>query len=179
MADGDVPVRRHATHPDWLVDDRGHTWRRERFWTCEHHPYGPPHDDEIDDEHEACAAVARGLWRELGTVAAIQTVTGATIGEIEASRQELGLCCIGERWRNTGKLVEVTAMEQFIYENMRAITGPIAESLRGSVLLDEINRAGAAPWQGTDGQQVRIPLVVHAGTPLPRSAAAEAADEQT
>lgn len=170
-------MKPHDTHPDWLVDGRGHVWRKERVFGCEHHPYGPP-TDEHGDEHVACATIVRGLWDELGTSAAIETVTGCTPEQIEAAHQELGLCCAGERWRNTGRLIEVGAFEQFVYTAMPPRVAELRDRLNRSVLLDEINRAGAAPWQGTDGQQVRIPLIlgpVVVGTPLPLSDAAKTA----
>lgn len=172
-------MKRHETHPDWLVDDRGHTWRHERVFGCDNHPYGPPRelDDEADFGYEAIVRVVRGLWDELGTAEAIATVTGATIEQINESHKELGLCCAGHRWRNTGRLIEVGSMEQFVYVNMRRLTDVHRDSISRSILLDEINKAGSDPatWQGTDARVV-IPLILR-GTPLPRSAAAIAADE--
>lgn len=167
MADGDVAVRPHGRHPDWLVDDRGRTWRRERVFGCEHHPFGPPAGDECGDEHVACAALVRGLWDELGSATAISTVTGCTIEQISAAHQELGLCCAGHRWRNTGRLLEVGPFEQFIYDAM-----PARVEQHRSVLLEELLRD--QPFDEQAGKQVRIPLIIERGTPLPRSTAADA-----
>lgn len=139
-------MKPHDKIAGWLVDDDGNIFTRVTEFTCPNHPHGPPDVDEDDP----FVAVVIGLWHELDSAAAIHTVSGVTEEVALDTRERLGLCCRGHRWRDTGELREVSALEIFMRLNM-----PAPVDLSKSVLLNELNRADLGTWQG-----VRIPLIL-------------------
>lgn len=145
----------HDRYSDWLVDEAGVIWSREREFTCEHHPYGP--DREDGDEYSACEQLVLGIWRVFSSAAAIATCTGADPDLIERTRIELNFCCRGHRWRDTDRFTRVRSLEVFMRDM------PLVKEHR-SALLEAINNHSPLVEEGGDAL-VRIPLVVHPPKP--------------
>lgn len=139
-------------------------------WTCPHHD-APPDVDEIPDEVVKLAELAHAAMQG-GTY--FDDRTADTI--IEAVRA-VGLCCRDSgRWRDKktpeGWIVlrERGMFEAIMEEYARAHLPFLRESSSGSILLAELLRP-----RDPDAPPIRIPIVVAAGTTIPRSRPAQAA----